>query len=239
MATGIDKAFLERCLGDGMSLPEIGRVVGKAPGTVGYWVKRHGLVANGSQQFRPGKGLRIEPLRSLVKDGLTLGQIAKELEVGIASVRYWIAKYELPAPHEVRNARRSEQLRSGETRGVWNCRHHGETEFFADNSGAWRCRLCRQEAVSRRRRKVKRILVNEAGGGCFICGYNRCIGALQFHHIDPRNKRFSVSGKGYTISLRMARQEAAKCALLCANCHVEVEAGVTRLPDGSEEASEM
>jgi ferredoxin len=28
----------------------------------------------------------------------------------------------------------------------------------------------------------------------------------------------------------MAREEAAKCALLCANCHVEVEAGITTLP---------
>lgn len=221
---------MERCLAQGMSLPEIGRLVGKKPGTVGYWVQRHGLIANGSRRFRPGKGVRLEPLRSLVEQGRTLGQIAEELEVGINTVRYWIEKYGLPAPREVRKARRAEQMQAGEARGVWTCRHHGETEFFADSIGHWRCRLCRQEAVSRRRRKVKRILVDEAGGGCFICGYNRSIAALQFHHVDPKSKRFNISGKGYTISMRLLREEAPKCALLCANCHVEVEAGLTELP---------
>ena len=192
MAKGLDKAFLEQCLNDGMSLPEIGKLVGRPPGTVGYWVKRHGLVANGSRKFRPGKGIKRADLEPLVARGLTLGQIAKELEVGIQTVRYWIDRYGLPHPKEIRAERRAELLRSGETRGTFKCRHHGETEFFADSAGSWRCRQCRQEAVSRRRRRVKRVLVEEAGGGCAICGYDRAIGALHFHHLDPVDE--AVSG---------------------------------------------
>lgn len=230
MAKGLDKAFLTKCLDDGMSLPEIGKLTGRAPGTVGYWVKRHGLVANGSRKFRPGKGIPRAALEPLVEQGITLGRIAKELEAGIQTVSYWIEKYGLPAPIEVRRQRRSELLRAGETRGTWRCRHHGEAEFFADASGAWRCRLCRQEAVSRRRRKVKRILVDEAGGECAICGYDRAIGALHFHHLEPETKRFAVTSSGHTIGLARAREEAAKCVLLCANCHVEVETGITPLP---------
>lgn len=230
MAKGLDKAFLEQCLNDGMSLPEIGKLVGRPPGTVGYWVKRHGLVANGSRKFRPGKGIKRADLEPLVARGLTLGQIAKELEVGIQTVRYWIDRYGLPHPKEIRAERRAELLRSGETRGTFKCRHHGETEFFADSAGSWRCRQCQQEAVSRRRRRVKRVLVEEAGGGCAICGYDRAIGALHFHHLDPATKRFPVTSSGRTIGLSQAREEAAKCVLLCANCHVEVEAGVTELP---------
>lgn len=226
----MDKRFLERCLADGMSLPEIGRIVGRTPGTVGYWVRRHGLVANGSRKFRPGKGIPRSDLEPLVRQGMTLGRIARDLAVGIQTVRYWIDKYGLPAPIEVRRARRAEMLTEGETRGTFKCRHHGETEFFADSSGRWRCRLCRQEAVSRRRRKVKRILVEEAGGRCAICGYDRAIGALQFHHLDPATKRFAVTSSGHTIGLSQAREEAAKCVLLCANCHVEVERGITLLP---------
>lgn len=239
MGKGIDKSFLARCLDDGMSLIEIGKLVDRKPGTVGYWVRRHGLVANGSTRFRPGKGLKLEPLRSLVDEGRTLGQIGFELGVSINTVCYWIEKHGLPKPREVRSAKRAEQLQRGESRGVWRCRHHGETEFIADSAGLWRCRLCRQDAVARRRRRVKRILVEEAGGGCLICGYDRVPGALQFHHVDPATKRFTVSSNGYTISIASAREEAAKCVLLCANCHAEVEAGITLLPSGIEPPVQM
>jgi hypothetical protein len=82
------------------------------------------------------------------------------------------------------------------------------------------------EQVSTRRRRVKRILVEEAGGRCVTCGYDACVAALQFHHLDPRAKEFALSHEGITRGIERARQEAEKCVLLCANCHAEVEAGV-------------
>jgi hypothetical protein len=86
------------------------------------------------------------------------------------------------------------------------------------------------ERVSTRRRKVKEILVDEAGGACAICGYKRFAGALQFHHLDPEDKEFAISRNGATLGIETLRAEAAKCVLLCANCHVEVEAGLASLP---------
>jgi hypothetical protein len=83
--------------------------------------------------------------------------------------------------------------------------------------------------VSRRRRKVKAILVTEAGGSCVLCGYDRHIGALEFHHLDPAQKKFGLSMGGLARSLERARAEARKCVLLCANCHAEVEAGAADL----------
>jgi len=77
---------------------------------------------------------------------------------------------------------------------------------------------------------MKELLVQEAGGRCIVCGYDRHIGALQFHHRDPSEKRFALAGEGVTRALNAARVEAAKCVLLCANCHAEVEAGATPLP---------
>ena len=148
----------------------------------------------------------------------------------MTSVTYWIEKYELPRPTEVRQRANAERLQTGDTRGMRLCRWHGEAEFVMDARGSWRCRLCRQEAVSKRRRKVKRILVDEAGGACRLCGYDRCIGALQFHHRNPEEKLFNVAQKGSTIAIDIVRREAAKCALLCANCHAEVEAGLVELP---------
>ena len=70
------------------------------------------------------------------------------------------------------------------------------------------------------------ILVDEAGGRCAACGYDRCFAALQFHHVDPGAKAFALSHQGATRGIERARVEARKCVLLCANCHAEVEAGV-------------
>jgi hypothetical protein len=110
------------------------------------------------------------------------------------------------------------------------CRHHGRTEFVLENRGAYRCRLCRSEAVTRRRQAVKLSLIEEAGGACVICGYDRHPRALEFHHPDPALKRFPVSNGGNSIAIERLRVEAEKCVLLCANCHAEVEAGVAEVP---------
>jgi hypothetical protein len=110
------------------------------------------------------------------------------------------------------------------------CRRHGLVAFRLEGRGYYRCTRCSQDYVTQWRRKVKRVLVGEAGGRCALCGYDRCVAALEFHHVDPAHKAFGLSDEGVARSLDRARAEAAKCVLLCANCHVEVERGVRTLP---------
>jgi hypothetical protein len=98
-----------------------------------------------------------------------------------------------------------------------------------EGRGYYRCTRCRMERVSRRRRQIKEVLVAEAGGRCVLCGYDRCIGALHFHHVDPAAKSFAIARRGHTRSLARAREEARKCVLVCANCHAEIEAGAATL----------
>lgn len=76
---------------------------------------------------------------------------------------------------------------------------------------------------------MKRILVDEAGGRCAICGYADCIASLHFHHVDPTTKSFAVNA-AHGKSLATFQAEAAKCVLICANCHGEVETGITPCP---------
>jgi hypothetical protein len=73
---------------------------------------------------------------------------------------------------------------------------------------------------------VKERLVEEAGGCCVACGYDAYAGALQFHHVDPSQKRFGLARGGLTRPWREVVLEARKCVLLCGNCHAEVEAGL-------------
>ena len=109
------------------------------------------------------------------------------------------------------------------------CPRHGITIFHRYGDGRVRCKRCVGEAVTRRHQKVKRILVSEAGGGCAVCGYDRTMVNLHFHHVDPVTKSFEVSASNGK-SIASYRAEAAKCVLVCANCHGEIEAGLIPSP---------
>ncbi len=85
-------------------------------------------------------------------------------------------------------------------------------------------------AVAKRRRKIKSMAIEYKGGKCQICGYSKYQGAFDLHHIDPKQKDFGIGDKGYTRSWERVKAELDKCILVCANCHREVEAGVTQLP---------
>jgi transposase len=73
----------------------------------------------------------------------------------------------------------------------------------------------------------KKKLVEYKGGKCQICGYNKCEQALDFHHIDASQKDFDISSNSFSFD--KMKKEADKCALLCANCHREIHAGLITL----------
>lgn len=83
-------------------------------------------------------------------------------------------------------------------------------------------------AVIKRRRKLKTLAIEYKGGKCQICGYNKYPGALDLHHVNG-TKAFGIAEKGYTRSWQKMREELDKCVLVCANCHRELEGGVTQL----------
>jgi transposase len=228
----MERAFLEEQLAAGRSLEQIGALVGRDASTVGYWVKKHGLEAVGRQRHAPRGGLSRERLEELVERGLSARQIATECEVSFSTVRHWLKR------HGLRTVRARTPAPDGEPRfTVRRCAVHGETKFIRENRGYYRCTRCRMERVGARRRKVKQILVEEAGGRCSLCGYDRCLAALQFHHVDPTQKLFGIARNGSTRGIAEARREAAKCVLVCANCHAEIEAGVATLRSRLETAA--
>lgn len=80
------------------------------------------------------------------------------------------------------------------------------------------------EALKHKKRILKHKLIEYKGKKCEICGYDKCEGALQFHHKDPFLKEFTLSHinlNNTNFSLQKILQEIDKCELLCANCHAE------------------
>ena len=92
-----------------------------------------------------------------------------------------------------------------------------------------------QNRKNKLRYNKKTVYKNKLGGKCQICGYDKYQGALHFHHIDPTQKKFTISDgtarKKY--SQEEVESELKKCALLCANCHAEVHAGLIKLEVGA------
>lgn len=66
------------------------------------------------------------------------------------------------------------------------------------------------------------------GNKCAICGYDRCLEALDFHHVDSETKLFNISN-GETRDWSKTVTELNKCILICSNCHREVHNGITTI----------
>lgn len=74
---------------------------------------------------------------------------------------------------------------------------------------------------SRQRSRVVRklyIIRYLLGHPCVECKESD-IRVLEFHHRDPRKKKFNIS-VNHTVS--QIKKEIAKCDVLCSNCHKKV-----------------
>ncbi len=225
----MDREKLAAMLAEGRSIESIARELGRAASTVGYWVNKYGLTSQHAVRHASHDGIERERLEEFIAEGISIRAMAARLGVSYTTVRHWLRRYELATPRARRLAETAPARAAGSETTEAHCPVHGVTTFIRRGSDGFRCRLCRSGAVHRRRREIKRLLVEEAGGRCVLCGYDASLAGLHFHHLDPADKTFALSRHGVTRSLASARAEAAKCALLCSNCHAEVEAGTADL----------
>ena len=75
------------------------------------------------------------------------------------------------------------------------------------------------------RRSMKKQAIKLLDGKCILCGYDKCIDALEFHHENPNEKEFKL-GSGNTMSWKDYKTEALKCILVCSNCHKEIHSKI-------------
>lgn len=160
---------------------------------------------------------KIDQYKMFINQGLSQAQIAKELNVSKSTVRYWLKKYKLKTQFK-KNKRVIEgfpdKLLCNKCGIV-----HNKSEFY-QNGGSIHsyCKSCFNKLVLDRQRRIKKEAVYYKGGKCVRCGYDEHLAALQFHHIDEKNKKWA------NFKLRKFddkfKQELDKCILLCANCHL-------------------
>jgi len=82
------------------------------------------------------------------------------------------------------------------------------------------------ENVTTWRKNLKRRALQLFNNKCACCNYDKCAAALEFHHLEPEHKDFSIS-KAYSEpkAWDIIVKELEKCVLVCANCHREIHYG--------------
>lgn len=110
---------------------------------------------------------------------------------------------------------------------IYLCKFCGETnkDKMASRGHGKRylgvCRKCQNEYTAYRLRENKKRALEYKGGKCIRCGYNKCYGALDFHHKNPKEKDINFKKIKCRKNFEEIKQELDKCILLCANCHRE------------------
>ena len=146
----------------------------------------------------------------LHNQGMTKREIADRLGLGYSTVK----KY----TQGMKTQQQSSRLRCRD------CDDADPDSFYKGSQ--YYCKACWNKRTFQSARDKLDQLIRERGGRCEQCGYDRYYGALQWHHLDPTQKEFGISGRRGSPIAEL-RAEVSKCQLLCANCHAEAHAPKT------------
>jgi len=90
------------------------------------------------------------------------------------------------------------------------------------------CKLCVNKKWRDRRNALLDEFITERK--CKRCGYDKTVEALEFHHLDPNEKEFTIASR-WTISRERLKEEIEKCVILCCLCHRELHAGIWNIDE--------
>jgi hypothetical protein len=84
------------------------------------------------------------------------------------------------------------------------------------------CKSCNSARAMKREKDGKKQAVEYMGGCCSTCGYDRCIRALEFHHLEPDKKTKDFEKRFKVWSFERQKKELENCIIVCSNCHREI-----------------
>lgn len=161
--------------------------------------------------------MEIEDIKKFIDQGLTYPEISKILKIP----RTTLISRCIKEGFRYRDYLKSKQT---DVKLCFKCKELKSINDFyikENNNACSYCKDCNNKLVLNKKRELKKICVEYKGGCCQHCGYSKCIGALHFHHLDNKNKKFSISQITYKVFNDIIKNELDKCILLCANCHAE------------------
>jgi len=165
-----------------------------------------------------------ENLEKLISDGNSLNTISKITKKSLTTIRYWVKKHNLNSNYK--NFKGVGVKEYGDYKHCPKCDCNLPLDSFYNRrnkvGSSVYCKECSKIQTLDRIRKLKQQMVSYKGGKCVRCGYDKYVGALEFHHLDPNKKDFNLSHlKKYSFN-KLITDELDKCILVCANCHREI-----------------
>lgn len=109
-----------------------------------------------------------------------------------------------------------------ETITCFTCSQRIPTSDFyqhKDNTLFHECISCNKARSQRFQELFKAECVAYKGNLCVDCLEVVPLAAFSFHHLDPTQKDFCVSGRRTKGLTATTKAELDKCVLLCRNCH--------------------
>ena len=173
-----------------------------------------------------------EKIISLRKEGKTYKEITKILGCAMSTVSYHCQIHKLGDNNQKVTEKEKDQLQKlydevGSLKKVAKMTGRSfETVKKHVNSVSRVKKISGSQSVILWRKRTKKKLIDYKGGECEICGYSKCDSALQFHHKDPTEKDFTISGK--SLSFDRLKEEVDKCMLVCSNCHAEIHENILK-----------
>lgn len=173
--------------------------------------------------------MKKEFLIDKINLGMSLNQISNQTNKSLTSIRYWVKKHNITIPNK--SFKDLGKKDYGDKRFCPRCEKECKIEDFytrrgKENSSVY-CKKCTNIQTLGRQRNFKKQMVDYKGGKCMKCGYDKCINALEFHHMNPQEKDFTLSHmKNYSFN-KIVTDELDKCILVCANCHREIHFELT------------
>lgn len=145
----------------------------------------------------------LDFLRENYSRNISLGDISKQIKRSVESIQHKAIRMKISRP-------RFSHKQSGDKQP----KSLIDKRYYEKNKE----KVYQRKMVRRRGLKIE--MINLLGGKCSICGYNKCIDALDFHH--QGNKEGHITTFIKNESRQKVLKEVKKCILLCANCHREV-----------------
>jgi hypothetical protein len=153
-------------------------------------------------------------LSDMISQGFSTREISTRMNCGQTNVMYWIRKHNLNIITKVKSEKTCPK-----------CKQILDLSFFYQRrgkiGGSVYCKGCTNSQAMERQKKLKIQCVEYKGGCCQVCNYSKSLSALEFHHLNPSEKEFSLSSKKSFSFNELIKKELDKCILLCANCHRE------------------
>lgn len=212
----------------GLTSKQIAQQLGIGTSTAKGHIRDYGLKTIFKKERIP---IDKEKLEKLIALNYSTYKIATELKCGQTNVRYWMNMFGLKTTPISKYGNKMTKYKIGDEKVCPKCNRKlliCKENFYIKKSGGgvhpW-CRECNNAISLSKQRDMKIKAVSIMGGACQICGYNKYVGALDFHHKDPNVKEYNIS-QLRTYSFEKLKIELDKCLCVCRNCHAEIHAGL-------------